>query len=1552
MDTGISQMKYNDKDFIKIRRKKIEFKLIHKKFKNLFKVKNNLDLVNYLRSINSNNKTACTMQISNGAAWVCETCSYDEKVIICMECFENGNHKDHIISLKLSITGSCDCGDPEALKDTSFCSEHKGIMCSTEEIIGFINKTFNNDDKIIREISSIFNEFFSTMANIIEELEKIKEKENCFSSDYSCELINLLTDGLENLDLICEANHALRLIAVNFFDKNYSLKTKHICLQFLEKDNQFSIRKINLIEDIHSCKCSFLQNLLRIWDKSYEIKYDIQSFFFNFLKSYKFKIHYGYCYISLYDILIINDSCQIRNFSLQIIMNEDISLKLISSCEFINHLFNKLSYLLKEYILENKKDFKIINDIITIFYLDMCFLLKKGPSEIFASNINYYFWFIKILTLIQYTNKVTFSKTFQYEAFNENLILIEFYLLSIFSLIINLYDCEQIDKVEEIIVFILEMIFNNFNKRKENEFSIHLPLNRALSIVITRYCFSMSKFKKIEFLQAARIIFKNCFLKLKHKLILSQIVFEMSYNDFYTKICMEGLKLIGFMNSIYCKYWGCHGDNMLNYPNMYYRIGFYDILYNSDYSLIKILITIIDEDENNKDLFSFQNIFKVINILDIEYDICDPNCLSIKNNEILLERNYETIIQLIINDSLIFDTIFNSYEKLYNNGIDDRLYNIFLEKDFNYINELIKRKLVPQILYKDNSVSHSEILNILPVWLRENKKKSIDIILDEICDKIIEANKPIYYKIKEKYYNLSDFFTFKDPLKKKELIRHFHTSCLGSINLIYSREFNCLESQKSMDFLFCSRLFSINYLKDILTPIILKLLPMENEFSMINLLLKLYDLFINSLKIFSVNLDLKNDETYSLLNSFYLDNKSNILKCGEYVDKLKNENIREGVNYIVLKGINKDYKYLFRIKNTNISTNIIIEESSDLEKSFEDKCINYCCKCKNKIDPNEYKILPFLKIGFVSNTNFLYHSNKKILRTFYERNNILKLNGYIDFKSLKKEIFKESNSSSSLRIISCDHLIHYACFEETVNIAEVDDLDDIYFQCPECKKISNFIIPFINYDDFGDPSLKAYTFSDYLKNNMNFSNLEKINENMIIEPFFNTSMLFLSKIYKTSFSTCYDHFHFIDELNLPLTNNDIEMSKNTKIYDDFIIIFFNLLKTIQFLSISEFLDFANIFKTFSNIIRIYINNKLIKPDFFLNRINYLLKYNNIEKNYIKNEINAYYQISNLDSHLIEILILFGILFNYKDLDDFINHTLKNYLPLLVLNYYIHKIISQSNYMIDKKQMILLLFDLEDLKIILQKEEKPFLIFFKPLLVKMILLIFTYRETEGQSNLFLKLNFSNSRDEEQILFLLKELNLSSTTELVEEFKGGNNDIFLELRNKYIEELSYIEEININFKVDYMFYRQNDNHLSFIVLPKTILDMCLKYFKIKCKLCNNNPIYSLICLFCGKKLCYLKDCCNKCGEEKNMFEFQFHTLKCGKGLGCYMTMYSGRILFCLKEKFQLTNLSPYQNKFGEIIKNKKLTYDYILNEKMYYDLYLKIKNLEFLDYFVTE
>jgi len=77
-----------------------------------------------------------------------------------------------------------------------------------------------------------------------------------------------------------------------------------------------------------------------------------------------------------------------------------------------------------------------------------------------------------------------------------------------------------------------------------------------------------------------------------------------------------------------------------------------------------------------------------------------------------------------------------------------------------------------------------------------------------------------------------------------------------------------------------------------------------------------------------------------------------------------------------------------------------------------------------------------------------------------------------------------------------------------------------------------------------------------------------------------------------------------------------------------------------------------------------------------------------------------------------------------------------------------------------------------------------------------------------------------------------------------------------------------------------------------------------------------------------------------------------MKCGKGIGCYITIYNGRILFGLNEKFELTKISPYQNKFGEGVKDKDLTHDYVLNEKMYNDLLQKIKNLEFLEYFVTE
>jgi len=1204
MEIKTSKFKMNDNNKLEFNEKDgIEFKTVYSRFKELFKVKKDFDLIKVLRSKNSTNQNACTMSLPNGTpAWICETCRKDEYSVICMKCFDQGNHKDHKVTLRLSVDGCCDCGDPEALKESGFCSEHKGIMCSNEEIEIYINKTFNNDYRLISEIKSIFDEFFHSLANIIEELEKNLYSKNQLNFNNSSWLINNLTEALDNLDIICEANSALRLIAVDFFEKNYSFKTKHICLQFIERDNQVIIEKINYNEEIHPCKCSFLQNLLRIWDKSLETKYDIQNFFFNFLKSYKFKFLYGYCYISLYDILLINDSQQIKNFSFQIMLNEEISIKLISSSDFVNYLFYKLFYLVNDFTSNRTNELKILDDIITEFFLDMCYMLKPKSAEIFAKNINYYLWFIDILPLIQYANRVKFSKTFQYEAYNENLIMVEYYLLNLFSLIITIIDIDKNDTLQEIIIYLLEKIYICLNNKEKDVFSFHIPLNRALSIVLSRYSFGYAKQKKIDFRQALNIIFKRCFEKLKEKFTNDKIKFSFDYSKFLSMILEENLRLIGFVNSIYTKCWSCYGDNMLYYSNMYYTISFYDIFFYCDTSLIKIILSLFDT-EQSKEL-SFQSLLKMMNIFENETDFINEKEQSTDKDCLLFEKNYEIIIHFLVNENLILETIFSSYEKMINNSSKDILYEIFCEDDLQYIIENMKRRLVPLILSKENYVSHSEIMKLLPTWIKENKKIPIESILDEICDKFQDHNKPIYYRVKEKYYNLSDFFIFKDLMKKKGFLKLMSESCIGPINQVYSRQFYFSEIFENFEFNIIFKLVNVGEINDNLSKIVNRFPSLENQYTLpitlINNQLKLIDIIINCLH-FKINKILSEHEEYQLMNTSFSTISPSFIYWLNHLKQHKDDNLKEGLIYLTNKIYKKDYRYQFRIKKMksdspiisnlhghvpmvnlvkSISTNTISEESSDLERSFDEKSFYECCKCKNKISPSEYIIYPFCKIAFIANSNFLYHTNIQILKSFYVKNNLSNNKDFPEFKKFVKKLKKEKgqsiNYNDSPRVISCGHYIHFECFEATINNKDID-LNDIYFICPECKKISNFIIPFINSNNTTDPLLKSYSFCDYNKSSLNLGeNEDEEDEIRINDTFSYISSLFLSKIYKVFTNNSFNINDFLDTFSQKEENDGIQRGNDNHENEEELIVSdhnsnkYNLAETKNFFSFHEY----------------------------------------------------------------------------------------------------------------------------------------------------------------------------------------------------------------------------------------------------------------------------------------------------------------------------------------------------------------------------------------------
>lgn len=61
----------------------------------------------------------------NDIAFNCKTCQMDETCVLCVPCYQNGNHEGHDIYFHRTLPGGvCDCGDPEAWAPEGFCDSH------------------------------------------------------------------------------------------------------------------------------------------------------------------------------------------------------------------------------------------------------------------------------------------------------------------------------------------------------------------------------------------------------------------------------------------------------------------------------------------------------------------------------------------------------------------------------------------------------------------------------------------------------------------------------------------------------------------------------------------------------------------------------------------------------------------------------------------------------------------------------------------------------------------------------------------------------------------------------------------------------------------------------------------------------------------------------------------------------------------------------------------------------------------------------------------------------------------------------------------------------------------------------------------------------------------------------------------------------------------------------------------------------------------------------------------------------------------------------------
>ncbi|XP_022102355.1 E3 ubiquitin-protein ligase UBR3-like isoform X2 [Acanthaster planci] len=72
-----------------------------------------------------NASTCGLVWTSNFVAYRCRTCGISPCMSICADCFHGGDHTDHDFNMfRSQAGGACDCGDPNVMRSTGFCSLH------------------------------------------------------------------------------------------------------------------------------------------------------------------------------------------------------------------------------------------------------------------------------------------------------------------------------------------------------------------------------------------------------------------------------------------------------------------------------------------------------------------------------------------------------------------------------------------------------------------------------------------------------------------------------------------------------------------------------------------------------------------------------------------------------------------------------------------------------------------------------------------------------------------------------------------------------------------------------------------------------------------------------------------------------------------------------------------------------------------------------------------------------------------------------------------------------------------------------------------------------------------------------------------------------------------------------------------------------------------------------------------------------------------------------------------------------------------------------------
>ena len=104
------------------------------------KLKNFDESLNFLEKISIPDKCVCAGVIDTIPGWRCIDCSNCEGSIYCNDCYIKSKdlHKNHNVVHLYSLSGMCDCGDPNCLK--TYCPDHSGPFQIKNKLMNIYQK--------------------------------------------------------------------------------------------------------------------------------------------------------------------------------------------------------------------------------------------------------------------------------------------------------------------------------------------------------------------------------------------------------------------------------------------------------------------------------------------------------------------------------------------------------------------------------------------------------------------------------------------------------------------------------------------------------------------------------------------------------------------------------------------------------------------------------------------------------------------------------------------------------------------------------------------------------------------------------------------------------------------------------------------------------------------------------------------------------------------------------------------------------------------------------------------------------------------------------------------------------------------------------------------------------------------------------------------------------------------------------------------------------------------------------------------------------------------